>query len=381
VGPTDNDPVPPSPDYWRVSTDALPPTTALRRRIYWPRQRSGQSRFGKDSPLLTDEDQTPHVPADSLTSVPSGLAGALTLHQSEDSPLGQVGRRPVFAEQFSSAIGIVFTGRGVAQQHYMKSRSLLIVGALMLALVPLPAAASAQRGSGRHHGGRALAGPLVIVGQPVAVRPTVVVVPPVVVRRPIIGRAVPPRIFDRSSFGSIPVRTGFGVEARPMPVPATIGRRHGFKSKGLRPHKPGRVVGGTIVVGYPVPYSYAYPPPYGVTTSSAGHPSRPSNITVFGADGVSAGLPSYSADLVNDTSASGGLNFEVSPAVAEVYVDGIYMGTVQDFPADGEPLRVTPGSHWIELRASGYRTRMFDVSIASGQVTPYQGALEQLRPY
>ena len=84
---------------------------------------------------------------------------------------------------------------------------------------------------------------------------------------------------------------------------------------------------------------------------------------------------------MNDASASGGLNFEVSPAIAAVYVDGMCMGTVQDFSADGEPLRVTPGSHWIELRAPGYRTSTFDVNIADGQVTPYQGALEPLRPY
>ena len=122
-----------------------------------------------------------------------------------------------------------------------------------------------------------MAHPLVIVGQPVAVRPTVVVVPPVVVRRPIIGRSVPPLSFDRSGFGSIPVRTGFGtrpvrtgfgttpvragfdVETRLAPVPVTIGRPHGFKSKGFRAHKPGRVVGGMIVVGYPVPYCVRVP--------------------------------------------------------------------------------------------------------------------------
>ena len=325
-------------------------------------------------------------------------AGALTFHQSGTARWDTSAVSLLLAEQVSSAICIVFTGRGVAQQHYMKSRSLLLVGALMLALVPVPAAASAQRGSGRHHGGRAIARPLVIVRQPVAVRPTVVVVQPVVVRRPIIGRS--PRSFGRSSLGSIPVRmgfgrrpvrtgfgtttsvrTGFGVEARLAPVPVTIGRRHGFKSKDFRAHKPGRVVGGTIVVGYPVPYWYTYPPPYGVTTSSAGHPSRPSNITVYGADGVSAGLSTYSVDLVNDTSASGGLNFEVSPADAEVYVGGMYMGTVQDFSADDEPLRATPGSHRIELRAPGYRTSTFDVSIVGGQATLYQGALKRLRPY
>src|SRR5712691_1444356 len=37
---------------WRVSTDAVLLTTALRRRFRWPRQRSGQSRSGKDVPLI-----------------------------------------------------------------------------------------------------------------------------------------------------------------------------------------------------------------------------------------------------------------------------------------------------------------------------------------
>lgn len=263
----------------------------------------------------------------------------------------------------------------------MKSRNLLIVGALMLALVPVAATASAQGGSGRHHRGRAIAGPLLIVGQPAAVQPTVVVVPPVVVHRPLIGRSIPPRSFGsfgstpvrtgfgttppvRTGFGTTPVRTGFDVETRPAPVPVTIGRRDGVTSKGFRAHTQGRVVGRTIVVVVAVPDSYADSPPYDLTTSSAGHPSRPSNITVYGAD-----------------TESGALNFEVSPAVAEVYVDGMYMGTVHDFPADGEPLGVTPGSHRIELRAPGYLTNTFDVSIAGGQVTPYQGALEQLRPH
>jgi hypothetical protein len=172
---------------------------------------------------------------------------------------------------------------------------------LLLALVPVPAAASAQRGSGRHPGGRASARPVVVV-QPVAVRPAVVVPP--VGRRPSIGRSVPPQSIDssfesipvrtgfgttpvRTGFGTTPVRTGFEVETGQAPDPVTIARGHGFKSKGFRTHTPGRVVGGRIVVGYPVTYWYAYQP-YDVTTSSAGQPPPPSNITVFGEDEVSA---------------------------------------------------------------------------------------------
>ena len=87
-----------------------------------------------------------------------------------------------------------------------------------------------------------------------------------------------------------------------------------------------------------------------------------------------------SADFVSDTSASGGLHFDVSPTGTEVYVDGMYMGIVQDFSAD-VPLTVSPGRHWVELRAAGYRTSAREVSIAGGQVIPYEGTLEPLRPY
>jgi hypothetical protein len=218
-------------------------------------------------------------------------------------------------------------------------------------------------------------------------------------RQPIIGRSVPLGSFGRSSFGSIPVRTGFGtlpvrtgfgmtpvrtgfgVQARLAPVPVTIGRRHASGSKGGRSLRQRHVARGVVVVVYPVPYPYVYQPQYGVTTSSAGYTSHRSNITVYGADGVLEGPSTYSADLANEAGASSGLRFDVSPAVAGVYVDGMYVGTVQDFSAESEPLLVVPGSHRVELRAPGYRTFTLDVTIVAGQVIPYEGELERLRPY
>lgn len=284
----------------------------------------------------------------------------------------------------------------------MKPHKLLIVGALMLTLVLVPAAASAQRRSGRHHGGGADARPVVIVVQPVAVRPTivqpVVVVPRAVVRQPIIGRSVPLGSFRRSSVGSIPVRTGFGtlpvrtgfgmtpvrtgfgVQTRLAPVPVTIGQGHASRSKGVRALKPRHAARGVVVVAYPVPYPHAYPPQYGVTTSSAGYTSHRSNITVYGG-GVSEGPSTYSADLANEAGASSGVRFEVSPAVAAIYVDGTYVGTVQDFSAESAPLVVVPGSHRIDLLAPGYRTTTLEVIIAAGQIIRYEGELERLRPY
>ena len=255
----------------------------------------------------------------------------------------------------------------------MKSHKLLTGGALMVMLVLMPAAASAQRGSGRQHGGRAVVQHAVIVAQPIAVTVAerAVVAPQVVVRRPILGRTV--------GFGMTPVRTGFGVQSRLAPVPVTTGRREAPRSNGFRAVKPRHVAGGVVVVAYPVPYLYSYPPQYGGTTSSAGSTSHRSNITVYGAGGVSEGPLTYSPDLA--LGASSGLRFEVSPAVAGIYVDGTYVGTVQQFSAESEPLVLVPGSHQIDLLAPGYRGTTLEVTIAAGQIIRYEGELEPLRPY
>jgi len=242
----------------------------------------------------------------------------------------------------------------------MESHKLLTGGALMVMLVLMPAAASAQRGGGRHHVGRTVVQPVVIVGQPVVramIAQRVVVAPQVVVRQPIIGRTV--------GFGMTPVRTGFGV--RPV-----------SSSNVFRALTPRHVASSVVVVGYPVAYSYAYSPQYGATTSSAGSTSHRSNITVYGAGGVSEGPVTYSPDLA--TGASSGLRFEVSPAVAGIYVDGTYVGTVQNFSAESEPFVLVPGRHQIDLLAPGYRTATIEVTIAPGQIIRYDGALEPLRP-
>jgi len=237
----------------------------------------------------------------------------------------------------------------------MKSHKLLTSGALMVMLVLMSAAASAQRGSGRQHG----------------VAERVVVAPQVVVPQPVIGRT--------AGFGTRPVRTGFGVQRRFAPVPVTARRREASRSNGFVALKPRHLPGGAIVVIYPVLYPSVYPPPYAVTTSSAGSTSHRSNITVYGAGGVWEGPLTYSADLA--AGASSGLHFEVSPAVAGIYVDGTYVGTVQNFSTESEPFALVPGSHQIDLLAPGYRTTTLEVTIAPGQIIRYEGELEPLRSY
>jgi PEGA domain-containing protein len=307
----------------------------------------------------------------------------------------------------------------------VKSHKLLSVGAVISMLALMPATADAQRGGGRSragHGVRSVGGSGVVVGGPV-VRGTVVrpaaVRPHVIVRQPIVAGSVSAGHFGRTGFGRVPgfgtfpVRTGFEVgpvgtvstgfvhtgagfihsgtgfvHARPVPGRFVRGSRQAFVSKGFREHKRGQFFWGGVV-GYPVyPYypGYAYPyvyPQYDYPTAPDYYPpqtySPPQTYGGdYGAAGVAAGLSTYFMELGNQNQA--GFTFDVWPVTAEVFVDGVYVGIVQDFSA-GRALTVVPGTHRIDLQAAGFRTATFDVALAAGQVVPYQGELQPLRPY
>ena len=297
----------------------------------------------------------------------------------------------------------------------VKLHKLLSVGAVISMLVLMPATVDAQRGSGRSHAGRgvrSVGGSGVIVGGPVVrgtvVRPAVVR-PHVTVRQPIVVGSVPAGHFGRIGFGRVPgfgtfpVRTGFEVapfgtgfvhsgtgfvHTRPVPGQFVHGSRQAFVSKRFREHKRGQAFWGGVV-GYPVypyyPY-YAYPyvyPQYDYPTAPDYYPpqtySPPQTYGGdYGAPGVAAGLSTYFMELGNQNQA--GFTFDVWPVTAEVFVDGVYVGIVQDFSA-GRALTVVPGTHRIDLQAAGFRTATFDVALAAGQVVPYQGDLQPLRPY
>lgn len=74
----------------------------------------------------------------------------------------------------------------------------------------------------------------------------------------------------------------------------------------------------------------------------------------------------------------GGLRFQIEPQDAEVYIDEVFVGLLEDYPADGAPLPLSAGTHRIELRATGYRVETFDVIVVRGQVTPLSGRLLRL---
>ncbi|HEV3141791.1 MAG TPA: PEGA domain-containing protein, partial [Vicinamibacterales bacterium] len=130
--------------------------------------------------------------------------------------------------------------------------------------------------------------------------------------------------------------------------------------------------------GYPYDYSYGYPyppsysNPYPPTYGSA----YPSNDQVYSYPpaGTSG---SVRVEPGTQNQNSGGLSFDITPTDAEVFVDGVNVGTVGQFTPTSQPLGLTPGRHRIELRAPGYQTISFDADIVAGQVVPYQGTMQR----
>ena len=103
--------------------------------------------------------------------------------------------------------------------------------------------------------------------------------------------------------------------------------------------------------GYALPFTAAAPAP----SSEAG--------------GVSVEAPDSSGILLLD----------VEPRIAQIYVDGFYIGTVEDFERTGVPL--SAGRHRVEVRAAGYETLTIPVEIAArsdGQPTRFRGVLMSL---
>ena len=72
----------------------------------------------------------------------------------------------------------------------------------------------------------------------------------------------------------------------------------------------------------------------------------------------------------------GYLQLEVQPRAAQVFVDGFYIGTADDFQrlTPGRP--VEAGPHRVELRAAGYQPDTFDVRIVPNETITYRNSLE-----
>jgi hypothetical protein len=226
--------------------------------------------------------------------------------------------------------------------------------------------------------------------------PGAVVVRPVQVREVRVDQPQPSRLDNqRPSFGvRRPVDPGFISRPVPRPQPnLNTSRQDGWRRHSRNrffAFKPRFSVGHGVVVGYPIIYPYAYPyDPFSPALGSPYNPAPPAPNTYsnvvdsIGSPSTSGSVTARStvpASIACEASAPcGGVSFDITPESAQVYVDGVFAGLVDDFNDASAPLLLAPGSHYVEIRLAGYRSASFDVTIAAGEVTPYQGTLERLR--
>jgi hypothetical protein len=74
----------------------------------------------------------------------------------------------------------------------------------------------------------------------------------------------------------------------------------------------------------------------------------------------------------------GAVHLKVTPREALVYVDGYYVGIVDDFDGLFQKLHLEAGPHRVEIRAPGYETLTFDLAIAPNKTITYRGELKKL---
>lgn len=82
------------------------------------------------------------------------------------------------------------------------------------------------------------------------------------------------------------------------------------------------------------------------------------------------GYPAYRVER------DGSVRLKVKPRDAMVYVDGYYVGRVDEFDGVFQRLPIEPGPHTIEIRANGYEALMFEVRVLPGRTINYEGELE-----
>jgi hypothetical protein len=71
----------------------------------------------------------------------------------------------------------------------------------------------------------------------------------------------------------------------------------------------------------------------------------------------------------------GGLQLALEPRRAQVFVDGLYAGVVDDFAGYYRHLPLPAGNHRIEVIAPGYLPLVFDVTVIPDRTITYRQSL------
>jgi hypothetical protein len=132
--------------------------------------------------------------------------------------------------------------------------------------------------------------------------------------------------------------------------------------------------GGIYVPGYCC-YGYGYYDPWGY-----GYGSGYGYGGYYGGfyDPWYGGYPTYPQSTYT-SSDEGSLKLKIKPREAEVYVDGYFVGIVDDFDGIFQKLHIDSGAHRIVVRAPGYESLEFDVRITPEHTTTYSGELKKVQ--
>ncbi len=96
-----------------------------------------------------------------------------------------------------------------------------------------------------------------------------------------------------------------------------------------------------------------------------------------GSYGYGGGGGSYSSSYGRGE--QGSLKLKVKPRAAKVYVDGYFVGYVDQFDGAFQKLALNTGRHKVEVRADGFETAEFDILINPEQTVTFQGELKRIQ--
>lgn len=159
-------------------------------------------------------------------------------------------------------------------------------------------------------------------------------------------------------------------------VAATYGRRRGdVPATGTAVRRGPTATGGTAVVlgggGF-------YPWGYGFGGDFLGGYFDGYYSGYYGAyDPWYGWFPTYAPVTADGSEDTGAIRLRVKPSDASVYVDGYYVGVVDDFDNPFQRLTLEPGPHRLEIRGQGLQPLSLDVMIQEGTTITYLGALKK----
>lgn len=161
------------------------------------------------------------------------------------------------------------------------------------------------------------------------------------------------------------------LESRPIVI-------NNYENSGRRGGRSYTRYRGRHYYGAPSIYgSYFYFPGYSTFGAGYGYGSSYYSPYWNGYYGNSFGYAPYTYPY-GGYDYTGSLRLKVRPRFGEVYVDGYYVGLVNDYDGIFQELRLEEGPHHIQIHERGFAPLEFDVYILPGQKITYEGNLAPL---